>query len=463
MAHWAWDYLTAGIVTRLYVAPQFHFTYFLMDWVKPWPGNGMYLHFVGLVVLSVCIAAGFCYRLSVWLFALGFTYIFLLDRTNYQNHYYLIGLIAWWLPFLPLQSSVSVDAHLWPQLKKDTIPAWVLWVLQFHIALPYFFGGVAKMNADWLQGEPLGQMLASQAVLPVLGPVLNDPSVALILAWAAMLFDLSVVPLLMWKRTRMIAYCGCIAFHLLNSVVFSIHVFPWFMLLATPIFFDTGWPRRVLGGEPLAEDNFESARTNLSWQRRLLWVGLVGYALFHCLWPLRHHVYPGDASWNERGHYFAWRMMLRGKPVVLGFAVRDTQSGQVVDGAINRFLNSEQADKFGRDPEMILHFGQYIGSKYQELSGHRCEVYALVLASLNGRKPELFIDPNVDLMLEPRGFYERDWVLPQREALRRPAWDIPVEKWREHVELPPLKFMAGGLDAGRSDRQLTSANASFSK
>lgn len=459
MAHWAWDYLTTGIVTRMYVEPKFHFTYYLFDWVQPWPGSGMYLHFVALIVLALCIATGCFYRLSSWLFAVGFTYVFLLERTNYQNHYYLIGLIAWWLPVLPLQANVSVDAHIWPHLKSQTMPAWVLWVLQFHIALPYFFGGVAKINADWLQGEPLGQMLASQVDLPILGPALAGSTAAVFLAWTAMVFDLSVVPLLMWKRTRVFAYCSCIAFHLMNSVVFSIHVFPWLMLLATPIFFHPDWPRRVLGASSLNLELLPETRLALNWQRSLLLAGLGLYAVFHCVWPLRHYVYPGDASWNERGHYFAWRMMLRGKPVVLGFAVRDVQTGQVVDGAMKRFVNSEQADRFGRDPEMILQFGQFIGRTYQDTTGHPCEIYALVLASLNGRKPELFLDPNVDLMRESRGFYERTWVLPQREPLRRPAWDVPVEKWREHVELPQLKFMATSSPIGRDDHLLTTARA----
>ena len=94
-AKWAWDYLAIGRVREFYIEPAFHFTYYGFDWVQPWPGEGMTLHFVGLIILSLMIAAGCFYRTSTLLFAIGFTYVFLLDRTNYQNHYYLIGLIAW--------------------------------------------------------------------------------------------------------------------------------------------------------------------------------------------------------------------------------------------------------------------------------------------------------------------------------------------------------------------------------
>ncbi len=442
MAHWAWDYLALGIVTRIYVEPKFHFTYVLFDWVRPWPGNGMYLHFLVLCVLGCFIACGFLYRLSAVAFAIGFTYVFLLDRTNYQNHYYLITLVSWWLPWLPLNRNVAVDAWLWPSTKVETVPVWVLWVLQFHVGVPYFFGGIAKLNDDWMLGEPLSQMLLAKSSLPFIGSLFKVESTGILLAWGGLLFDLLVVPMLIWKRTRVTAYLMCIAFHLMNSVIFNIHIFPWFMLAATPVFFEPDWPRRVLGGAKLAIPSEPAPVISLGLGRKVA-IGFVAcYVVFHCVFPLRHHFYGGDTSWTERGHYFSWRMMLRGKSVVLGYAIKDKVTGEVVDGNVNRFIGSEQSEKFGRDPEMILQFAHFLGDEYRKATGHQAAVHALVLASLNGRKPELLIDPNVDLMSEPRGFYARSWVMPQKQPLRRPAWDLPPEQWRQHVELPELTFLA---------------------
>src|SRR6188474_409633 len=81
MAWWAWDYLTSGRVRFLYIEPQFHFTYYLFDWVRPWPGAGMYVHFLALTLLAIAIGFGFFYRIATILFALGFSYVFLLDAT----------------------------------------------------------------------------------------------------------------------------------------------------------------------------------------------------------------------------------------------------------------------------------------------------------------------------------------------------------------------------------------------
>src|SRR5262245_29979535 len=56
MAWWAWSYLASGRVRAFYVVPKFHFTYYGFDWVRPWPGVGMSLHFAALMPLALCIA-----------------------------------------------------------------------------------------------------------------------------------------------------------------------------------------------------------------------------------------------------------------------------------------------------------------------------------------------------------------------------------------------------------------------
>ncbi len=137
------------------------------------PRNGMYYLFVGFILLAIAIAAGFFYRISSFLFAIGFTYFFLIERVNYQNHYYLISLISWWLPLLPLHRNVSIDAYRNPSLHSLTAPKWVLWVLRFHIGLPYFFGGIAKIHPDWMVGEPMRTMLAAKSNIPIIGPWLG--------------------------------------------------------------------------------------------------------------------------------------------------------------------------------------------------------------------------------------------------------------------------------------------------
>lgn len=442
MAWWCFDELRTGRVHDLYIAPRFHFTYYLFDFVRPWPGAGMTVHFVALLLLALCIAAGFLYRAATILFALGFTFFFLLDRTNYQNHYYLLTLISWTLVLLPLNRCASLDAFTKQLRRSDVVPAWCLWLLRFHIALPYFFGGVAKLHPDWFAGEPLRTHLSSMNWLPLLKPLFTSEATIGILIWGGLLFDLAIVPLLVWRRTRVVAYVMCVGFHLANSLLFNIHVFPWFMILATTLFFEPAWPRRLWGGphpvvEPLKYREWQS----LPRLSRLGGICLAVYCLAHVALPFRHYVYPGDSMWTEQGHHFSWRMMLRTKDSALRYYLTDAETGAIGSVDLRQFVNPEQLSKSSRDPEMILHLAHYLAQEFRQSTGRNVEVRALVLTTLNGRKPELLIDPNVDLAKEPRGFYERRWIMPQREPLRSVAWSVPMQQWERFVEIPPMTFL----------------------
>ena len=445
MAGWAWNYLSSGRVSRLYIAPQFHFPYSGFEWVKPLGGNGMYLVFIGLLVLALLIASGFFYRLSTILFALGFTYVFLLERTNYQNHYYLVCLLSWILVFLPLNKLVAGDVWRSAVAEQNWIPRWVLWILRFQIAVPYTYGGLAKLTPDWLLGQPMGMYLESKSNWPLIGSWFAAPWTGVLFSYGGLLFDLAIVPLLFWKHTRAIAYLAAVAFHLSNAVLFSIHIFPWFMILATTLFFPPNWVRRILasGREiSLQSDAEQTGPREHNKSETYLIYALAAYCAFQLAWPLRSHRFEEETSWTERGHLFSWRMMLRVKEVGVGFAIRNPETGQVKNINHTEFLDSEQSEKFGRDPRNILSFARFLANASPLPSGQRPEVYAFVAASLNGRKPQLMIDPNVDLAnMNAAQEKSGSWIMPLEEPLRQPAWNVPQSQWKEHMKIPEIRFM----------------------
>lgn len=445
MAWWCFDELRSGRVRELYIVPRFHFTYHPFDFVHPWPGNGMYVVFVALGLLAACISFGFLYRLASVLFAVGFTYFFLLERTNYQNHYYLIALLSWLLTFLPLNRFVSLDVLGELVRPSSTISTWSLWLMRFHVALPYVFGGLAKFHPDWFAGEPLRTHLAivaSNSRIPLIGPLLTSEVAVNTFVWGGLLFDLAIVPLLLWRPTRTLAYAACVLFHLMNATLFNIHVFPWLMIFATTVFFEPNWPRRLLGAQPLAL----ASPTLKSWKSigpRACSLGIVLliYCTFHVVWPLRHFLYAGDALWTERGHFFSWRMMLRGKVSALRYYVTDPETGETKIASLRPYLNLDQVSKFSRDPEMILQLAHFLAEEHRTHTGQSVEVRALALTSLNGRKPQLLIDPNVDLAKEPLGFHHRPWIMPLTEPLRPVAWSVPMLEWERHVTIPRRPFL----------------------
>lgn len=438
---WAWDYLTSGRVTRLYVQPEFHFRYVLMDFIQPLPGNGMYLLFLVMLGLSLLIGIGWYYRAASLGFASCFTYFFLIERTNYQNHYYLICLISWLLPLLPLNKNLSVDTRLGRTVASELTPAWVYWVLQFHLGIPYFYGGLAKLTPDWLLGQPMGMFLSSKAQLPLIGDWLAMPATAIFLSMGGLIFDLLIVPLLMWPKTRVAAFVVCIFFHITNATLFQIHIFPWFMILASTIYFSPDWPRWILGARPVDLDADPPTIPTTAMPK---WVVLLATFViaFHCLWPLRSRLYNEETSWTERGHLFSWRMMLRAKEVGIGYAIVDSATGRAVNVDHKQFIDPEQAEKFARDPELIRQMAHFIADKFEVEMHRRPEVHALVLASLNGRKPQLMIDPNVDLAAQPAAWRSTpSWIVPLKEPFRAEAWKIPLDQWKSHVDLPEIKFL----------------------
>ena len=149
-------YFTRGWIGRYFVEPVVNFTYYGFSWVQPWPGRGMYIHFFVLGLAAACVMVGFLYRFAAPVLFLTFTYFFLLDQTRYMNHFYLVCLISFLMCFLPAERAFSVDALLRRKIRSDTVPAWTLWLLRFQLGIPFFFGGIAKLNSDWLYGgEPM--------------------------------------------------------------------------------------------------------------------------------------------------------------------------------------------------------------------------------------------------------------------------------------------------------------------
>lgn len=242
--HWeVWRYLSHNWIREYYIWPTFNFPYPLFEWVTPWPGPGMFVHFALLGVLSLLIALGLCYRVSMALFFVTITYVFLLDETNYLNHLYLICILSFLFIFVPAHRRFSLDRLIRGRAWPRTVPLWSLWLSGAQLGIAYFFGGVAKLNIDWLSGRSLA---VGGPAEPAKLPLIGEEWTSLLVAYSGLLLDLFIVPLLLWRRTRGIAFALITTFHLLNAHWFDIGIFPWFMILATTIFFAPNWPGAFL-------------------------------------------------------------------------------------------------------------------------------------------------------------------------------------------------------------------------
>jgi hypothetical protein len=402
-------HIVTGEVRSAYITPLFHFKYYGFEWVEPWGARGMYLHFYLVAAVALSVALGLFYRASAVLLFLGVTYVFLLEQAEYLNHYYLVCILCFLFIFLPAHRAVSLDALRKPEIRSDTVPAWTLFLLRAQLAIVYIYAGIAKLNPDWLRGEPMRTWLAGRTGVPVIGPLLETEWAAYFFSYGGILLDLFIVPLLVFRRTRLIGFALAIFFHLTNAAVFEIGIFPWLMIAATLLLFSADdVPGSAMGRAPPTRG------------RRRLVLGFVGaFLAIQLLVPLRHFLYPGDVAWTEEGHRFSWRMKLRGKTGATRFTVSDPVSGKRWDVLPSKHLTARQVRKMGGHPDMVLQFAHHLAEVYRREGYSRVEVRARVDASLNGRRPQSLVDPDVDLAAQPRNLLPAPWIVPLHEPLRR--------------------------------------------
>jgi len=383
--------------------------------------------------------------------ALGYTYIFLIDKSQYQNHYYLLMLTTWLLVLLPANATFSVDGLFRRSVRSASVPLWNLWFIRFQVALPYFFGGIAKLNSDWIHGQPMRMKLANSTWYPVIGPYFTEEWCVQLFVWGGLLFDLAVVPLLLWKRTRLFAYFVALTFHLMNATLFNIGVFPWFMMFATLVFFEPKLMKRFLMFSRRRATG-ESVEPRI-WGLRIATI----YVVAQLLLPWRHYFYPGDVNWTEEGHFFAWHMKLRDKKSVCKFRFRDSKSGRRGDINILRYITPQQASHATGDPEMIVQLCRFLKQKKADEGLPGCEIYALTITSLNGRRPQTLVNSEIDLASIPKGvFLPKEVFVPLEEPLRPfNPWKIPRPQWTDHVQISNRDFWFASGAPDKSGEALT--------
>ncbi len=414
-------YFSNDWVNRYWVEPGLHLTYVGFGWVHPLPETGMYVLWALLAFAALGITLGVAYRASCLVFALGFSYSFLLDAGRYLNHFYLIALLAFLLACVPADRVWSLDVGTGRRSKKDRpIPAWSLWLLRFQIAVVYVYGAIAKLEPDWLRGEPMATWLARESDRALIGPLLVQDWMGPAMAWAGLGLDLLIVFAVAWRRTRIPALIAAGSFHLINNELFTIGVFPYLAFASLLLFCEPDWPRaiqrRVEGRTGRTPVVYEAPPPLTSPRdRKMATIALALAAVFvvaQLTVPLRHVFFPGRATWTEAGHNFSWHMKLRIKTGETYFVVVDPATRKAVAVNPTIELTYWQYEKMTTRPELIRQFAHHLARRYAEQGTPGVKVYARSTASLNNRPEQQFIDPDVDLAAQSPTLGTPSWVVP---------------------------------------------------
>lgn len=406
-----WSWLKGDPQIR-FLEPTFYFKYYGLEWL-PEPSAPLLYGLYGLwAIASVGIVLGAYYRWAIWTFFGVFTYLHLIDATNYINHYYAISIFAGLLGLSPAHRAASIDGWRKPDYTQSHAPILYVGALRLQVALIYGFAALAKCGPDWLErAMPLRIWLLQRSDFPLLGEWFSYWEAALVASWVGLLFDATIVGWLSFRKTRPWAYLGVWVFHGLTGLLFNIGLFPWVMITATVVFFSgkqqEQWLQRLGLGLKASTSTYHKAPT---------WImGLLGlHFLVQLLLPLRHQVlYTGNPLWTEEGYRFSWWVMLVEKEGMATFTVSDPATGRQWEVDNRQHLTPFQEKRMSVRPDHILQYAHYLADFYQKKHQIAApEVRATVHVTLNGRLSQPLVDPAVNLAAEPRHWRQKTWVLP---------------------------------------------------
>jgi len=290
-------------------------------------------------------------------------------------------------------------------------------MLIFQLEIILIYAGLVKINPDWLQLEPLRMWLDKRSTMPIVGEFFQRDWAVAIAAYGVIGLHLIGAPLLLWKKTRLIVFCIYCSFHVLNHFVFTIGIFPWITIAATTLLFDPKshrkfWrkvlPQRQVTFSPMLPKFFSPKK-----QVKVILISFfIAWFSVQIFFPLRHFLYPGDVAWNEEGHRFAWRMKLRDKKSKAQFIVINPDTNEEIKIKRSDFLSSKQLRLVPCHPDLLLQFAHFLDAHYRTQGISDPIVNLRGRCSLNGRKWDRFVDPELDLSTLSRNLKHNEWILP---------------------------------------------------
>ena len=400
-----------GWIKRTLIQPDFTFSFIGFEWLQPLPGNWMYVYYAIMGVFGILIMLGYKYRFSMFMFATMWTATYLMQKSSYNNHYYLLFILSYLMVLLPANRYASLDVKFNPSLKRLSMPDWCKWVFVFQLFILYTYASIAKLYPDWLNASVPELLMKSKADYPLVGDLLQQNWIHYGIAYGGILFDGLIIPLLLYKPTRKYAFFAAIFFHLFNSVIFQIGIFPYLSLAFSLFFFEPKTIRDIF----LKKKTFYNSKEVIVPKYRNALVVLFSiYFLIHIALPLRHHFFKDDVLWTEEGHRLSWRMMLRAKSGSTKYRVIDEATNHQIPIKLDDYLTKKQQRGASTKPDIIWQFAQHLKEDFAK-KGKSVKVYVISYVRVNGKPAKQLIDPKVDLAnQEWYHFKHHDWILPSK-------------------------------------------------
>lgn len=398
--------ILTGWVHKVLIAPKFTFSFIGLDWLQPLPGFGMYFYFIIMGLFGIAIMLGYRYRVAIISYTILWAGVYFMQKTSYNNHYYLLLIISFYMIFLPANQYASLDVKQQRTLEQKAMPYWVSLLFIIQVAIVYFYAAIAKFYPDWLNGTFTRILLAGTTSNEFFLTLFSNKYFYLFIAYAGILFDLLIVPLLLFKKTRTIALVASLSFHLFNAIFLQIGIFPFFALTFSLFFYPPEKIRKLfLRNKPV----FNESVAENHFGKQIFLFFLLPFLFLQLLLPLRHHLIEGDVLWTEEGHRLSWRMMLRKRDGFINFKIKNNNTGEMTSYDYHKNLSPKQARTLATKPDFIWQYCQKIKQEYH---GKNISIFIDCKNNINNGEFKTLIDPKQDFAkAEWNYFWHNEWIL----------------------------------------------------
>ncbi|XP_022081275.1 vitamin K-dependent gamma-carboxylase-like [Acanthaster planci] len=442
----------------------------LFNILQPLPVDWMYVVYLVMLIGALGILLGAFYRVSCVLLIIPYWYIFFLDKTAWNNHTYLYGLLSFQLFFLDANRFWSIDGLRNPKLRNAHIPLWNYALIRIQIFFVYFLAGIKKIDADWLFGYSMGR-LSAHWVFDPFKLIMADKYVDLLIVHiGGFLLDLTVGFFLFFDRTRPYAFVFCGSFHAMNSQIFSIGMFPYAMIATMPVFCYADWPNSLLSRLPTSLSSKLAATPDVQQRsdhcvyakqetpkevkpkgatakaaeaesrdqrvpERHHYLATCFFTLYiavQLFLPFSHFVTKGYNSWTQGLYGYSWDMMVHNwhtQHVKVHFV--DQKTGKTGYLAPEFFVPF--SSRWIGHGDMIKQFGTCVSRRLKSHGYEEPALYVDIWKSMNGRFSQRMWDPRVDIVTAPWSpFEDISWNLPLLTELS--DWRSRVDALEEELE-----------------------------
>lgn len=398
--------ILTGWVHKVLIAPKFTFSFIGLDWLQPLPGFGMYFYFIIMGLFGIAIMLGYRYRVAIISYTILWAGVYFMQKTSYNNHYYLLLIISFYMIFLPANQYASLDVKQQRTPEQKAMPYWVSLLFIIQVAIVYFYAAIAKFYPDWLNGTFTRILLTGTTSNEFFLTLFSNKYFYLFIAYAGILFDLLIVPLLLFKKTRTIALVASLSFHLFNAIFLQIGIFPFFALTFSLFFYPPEKIRKLfLRNKPV----FNESVPENHFGKPIFLFFLLPFLFLQLLLPLRHHLIEGDVLWTEEGHRLSWRMMLRKRDGFINFKIKNNNTGEMTSYDYHKNLSPKQARTLATKPDFIWQYCQKIKQEYH---GKNISIFIDCKNNINNGEFKTLIDPKQDFAkAEWNYFWHNEWIL----------------------------------------------------